>query len=147
MPLGLLCLSDIVLSENRGDFEPALMQGSSLNVLPNLVMNVSGLCTWPRKVSLPASCAHVTHPVTQILLVWGKVEVSSYGGLKENGPQREWHYWEVWLCWRKCVTVGVGFEVSYAQFSVNSLLPARCRTLSYSNTMSVCMPPCSPPWW
>jgi hypothetical protein len=21
----------------------------------------------------------------------------------------------VWPCWRKCVTVGVGFEVSYAQ--------------------------------
>ena len=23
---------------------------------------------------------------------------------------REWHYLEVWSCWRKCVTVGVDFE-------------------------------------
>ena len=23
----------------------------------------------------------------------------------------EWHNLEVWLCWRKCVTVRVGFEV------------------------------------
>ena len=25
----------------------------------------------------------------------------------------------VWPCWRKCVTVGVGFEVSYAQDTAN----------------------------
>ena len=42
-----------------------------------------------------------------------------YGGLNENGPQREWHIWEVWPCWSRCglvgecVTVEVGFEVSY----------------------------------
>jgi hypothetical protein len=28
---------------------------------------------------------------------------------------REWHCSEVWPGWRKCVTMGVGFEVSYAQ--------------------------------
>jgi hypothetical protein len=34
---------------------------------------------------------------------------------------REWHCWEwVWPCWRKCVTVGVGFE---------ALLLAACKTV------------------
>lgn len=28
---------------------------------------------------------------------------------------RKWHYWEVWSCWRQCVTVETGFEVSYVQ--------------------------------
>jgi len=23
---------------------------------------------------------------------------------------REWHYWKVWPCWSRCVTVGVSFE-------------------------------------
>ena len=23
---------------------------------------------------------------------------------------REWHYWEVWPCWSRCVTVGIGFR-------------------------------------
>jgi hypothetical protein len=23
---------------------------------------------------------------------------------------RDWHYWEVWPCWSRCVTVGVGFK-------------------------------------
>jgi hypothetical protein len=52
---------------------------------------------------------------------------------------RERHYWEVWPCWKKCVTKRVGFETSYyaqAPPSVEqSLLLAtfwsRCRTLSY----------------
>ena len=26
----------------------------------------------------------------------------------EYAWSREWHYKEVWPCWRKCVTVGVG---------------------------------------
>jgi len=25
---------------------------------------------------------------------------------------REWHYWEMWPCWRKCVTFGVGLRPS-----------------------------------
>ena len=33
------------------------------------------------------------------------------GGLKGNDPQREWHCWEVWPCWRKSVTVGAGSAV------------------------------------
>lgn len=28
-----------------------------------------------------------------------------YTHTKENAPHKEWHYQEVWLCWRKCVTV------------------------------------------
>jgi hypothetical protein len=28
----------------------------------------------------------------------------------EYAWSREWHYKEVWPCWRKCVTVGVGNE-------------------------------------
>ena len=51
------------------------------------------------------------------------------------------------------VTVGVGFEVSYAQSlpSVNSslflaALRTRCRTLSSSTTMSACTLPCFQPW-
>ncbi|KAL6091731.1 hypothetical protein STEG23_019531, partial [Scotinomys teguina] len=40
---------------------------------------------------------------------------------------REQHYQEVWSCWRKCVTVGVSFEVSYAQaapsVAVDFLMP------------------------
>ena len=62
------------------------------------------------------------------------------GGLKESGPQRE-HYQEVWSCWRKCVTMEVGFKASPAQdttqcLTLLSAACARCRTLSdlYSTT-------------
>jgi hypothetical protein len=44
------------------------------------------------------------------------------GGLTRKAPRdthvfellehREWHYQEVWLCWRKHATVMVGLEVS-----------------------------------
>ena len=52
------------------------------------------------------------------------------GGLSRNGSieSQEWHYAEVWSCWRKCIAVGVDFEVSYAQATLNMgcslLLPA-----------------------
>jgi hypothetical protein len=46
--------------------------------------------------------------------------------------------------WRKCVTVGAGFEVLYAQamHSVHSLFQQiKCGALSsFSSTMSVCLP-------
>ena len=58
---------------------------------------------------------------------------------------REWHYLKVWSCWRKSVTVGVGFEVSYAQALPNVessllLLPSdQDVKLGSSSIMSVCM--------
>lgn len=62
----------------------------------------------------------------------------------ENDPQRKWHLYKVWT-WRKHVSVGVVFEVSYAEAipseTVYFLLPARCsRTLSFSSApyLSAC---------
>ena len=73
-----------------------------------------------------------------------------------------WHYplIEVWPCWRKCVSVRVGFGVlclSSAQDRRNPLpsclgnrllsaaFSSRCRTLGSSK--SACMLLCFPPWW
>jgi hypothetical protein len=54
---------------------------------------------------------------------------------------------KVWPCWRKCVTVGMGFEVSYAQAirsvsqSPSAACGSRCRTFnSFSCTMPSCIP-------
>ncbi|MGE9641968.1 hypothetical protein ACQP3J_33545, partial [Escherichia coli] len=44
--------------------------------------------------------------------------MGGYGGLKENGPQREQHYQDVWLVGRS-MTLRVGFEVSFAQASLS----------------------------
>jgi hypothetical protein len=54
---------------------------------------------------------------------------------------------EVWPCWRKCVTVGVGFKTLL--LAPPSLLLAtfesRCRTLSYPRAMLAGMLLCSLP--
>ena len=45
-------------------------------------------------------------------------------------PQRV-ALWEVWLCWRKCVTVGMGFETLLLAAWKSLLMTAfrlRCRT-------------------
>ena len=39
---------------------------------------------------------------------WGHIYCD---GLNMRGPQEVAFVGEVWPCWRKCVTVGVGFEV------------------------------------
>jgi len=65
--------------------------------------------------------------------------LAACGGLNMFDPQA-WHYWEVWPCWRKCVTVVFSFEATNAQVlpSVDDspLLAAfgsRCRALRSSS--------------
>jgi hypothetical protein len=59
----------------------------------------------------------------------------------------EWHCEEVWPCWRKCVTVAVGFEAP-----VVWLCPMWSKTLllaafGSSSTKSACTVPCFLLWW
>ena len=50
------------------------------------------------------------------------------GGLKENGLQREWHYWEEWLCLGGCHYGGglCGFLCSGYLQDVGLSVPAPC---------------------
>jgi hypothetical protein len=53
----------------------------------------------------------------------------------------------VWHCWRKCVTVGVGFEVSYAQAMTTVthsllLLPADQDVELSAPSLAPCLPVC-----
>lgn len=51
--------------------------------------------------------------------------------LKENGPQMEWGCMEVWPCWRKCVTEGVGLEIFSSFTRCDSPSPLPPLPLSY----------------
>jgi hypothetical protein len=52
----------------------------------------------------------------------------------------------VWSCWRKCVTVGERFEVSYAQdmssVAYSLLLPADKDVELSDSTQEQCLPTC-----
>ena len=75
---------------------------------------------------------------TELAQVSVLLMVSKPGISQCRGFEDAWHYLEVWPCWRKRVTVGMGFKTL-----VLAVFRTRGRLLSSSCTMPAWMLPCS----
>lgn len=127
---------------------------SPIDILESLILPFIK-CSKPNIMTIPY-LSHISllnftdcfnSPETHFVAYW----IPQCGSLKENYPKKNWHYWEIWPCWRKYAPWGWGFgslllKLPTVWLSIFFILPSRCNTFS-SSTTAAWMPPGSASWW